>query len=287
MLQNDASHVWAMTAPALDSFIFDQGRADLSQAPGPKSSENTTSQNFAIDGRVAMLTIDDVIVERASSQFWGGLGARELGMLIDGVAANSDLGALVLDISCPGGSVYGLPELADKIHRLGKIKPVVAVANSVATSGAFWLASAASEFYMTPSGRVGSVGVIASHVDNSQANERDGRVVTSFKSVPNKQATTDQNRELSETGAAELQTMVDNYHEIFVKSLAKYRGVSAAVINKKFGEGSVFQTEEALARGMVDGVATLDEVVTKLLKARKITAQRKAKASAISSRFRR
>jgi len=52
-------------------------------------------------------------------------------------------------------------ELADEIYSARATKPVVAIANSLAASAAYWLASSAGEFYVTPSGEVGSIGVIS------------------------------------------------------------------------------------------------------------------------------
>ena len=83
------------------------------------------------------------------------------GAAFDRAAADSSIGAIVLNIDSPGGSVYGVEELADKIYKARGTKPVYAVANSLAASAAYWIGSAASQLYVTPSGEVGSIGVLA------------------------------------------------------------------------------------------------------------------------------
>ena len=48
---------------------------------------------------------------------------------------------IVLDIDSPGGSVYGVGELAASIRAARAQKPIVAIANSLAASAAYWLDS--------------------------------------------------------------------------------------------------------------------------------------------------
>ena len=69
------------------------------------------------------------------------------------------MGQIIFDLDSPGGVVYGVPELAAKIRAFRNTKPIYAVANSEAGSAAYWIGSAASKFYVTPSGQVGSIGV--------------------------------------------------------------------------------------------------------------------------------
>jgi ClpP class serine protease len=53
-------------------------------------------------------------------------------------------------VDSPGGSVLGLPETADVIHRANKIKPVRAFVTGIAASAAYWLASQASKVERAP-----------------------------------------------------------------------------------------------------------------------------------------
>ena len=71
-------------------------------------------------------------------------------------------------------SVYGVAELADQIQSARASKPVVAIANSLAASAAYWIGCAAGEFYVTPGGEVGSIGVWQAHFDYSQAIASEG-----------------------------------------------------------------------------------------------------------------
>ena len=84
------------------------------------------------------------------------------------------ISAIVLDVDSPGGSVFGVEELATEIRAARGTKPVVAVANSMAASAAYWIASQADELVITPGGMVGSIGVLTAHEDISKAQEMAG-----------------------------------------------------------------------------------------------------------------
>jgi ClpP class serine protease len=89
-------------------------------------------------------------------------------------AADQDVGAIVIDVDSPGGVVDGIPEAAAELRALKGTKPIVAVANTMAASAAYWLAAQADEVVMTPSGAVGSIGVYATHRELSGAMEMMG-----------------------------------------------------------------------------------------------------------------
>ena len=79
---------------------------------------------------------------------------------IRAVAADPEVGTIVMDVDSPGGSVFGVQELADTLYdvREHSGKRLVAVANNMAASGGYWIASQAHELVVTPSGMGGSIG---------------------------------------------------------------------------------------------------------------------------------
>jgi ClpP class serine protease len=77
-------------------------------------------------------------------------------------AANPDVAAIVLDVNSPGGTYAGTPETANAV-RAAAAKPVIAVVDTLCASAAYFIASQAGEVVVTPSGEVGSIGVLAVH----------------------------------------------------------------------------------------------------------------------------
>jgi signal peptide peptidase SppA len=177
--------------------------------------------------------------------------------------SDASVKGIVFDVDSPGGSVDGVQELADEIYRSRSRKKTVAVANGLAASAAYWLAAAAGELAVTPSGQVGSIGVFAAHEDLSKALERDGIKVTLVAAGKYK---TDGNpyEALSESGRSDIQSKVNAFYEMFVKSVARGRSFEASAIESRFGRGRLVLANDAVARGMAERVATLDETIAKI-----------------------
>jgi signal peptide peptidase SppA len=192
----------------------------------------------------------------------GGTSTEILDHAIRSAAADPAIRSIVLDIDSPGGSVFGVAEVATTIMEARASKPIAAVANSLAASAAYWIGTAAHELFVTPSGEVGSIGVYAAHTDFSKAEEAAGRKTTlisagKFKTEGNPLGP------LSDDAKAYMQERVDGYYTQFVRAVAKQRGVSVDAVRSGYGQGRTLGADDALSAGMVDGVATLSEVISK------------------------
>ena len=154
-------------------------------------------------------------------------------------------------------------ELAAEIMQARNVKPVVAIANSLAASAAYWVGCAASEFFVTPGGEVGSIGVWQAHEDWSKAMEDAGVKVTlisagKYKVEGNPYAPLDQDAQDF------MQSRTQDYYQSFVKAVAKGRNVSIDSVRNGMGQGRVLGSDAALQEKMVDGVMTFDEVVKRM-----------------------
>jgi signal peptide peptidase SppA len=189
--------------------------------------------------------------------------------------------AIVLEIDSPGGEVFGVPEAWASIRESARVKPIVAHANSVAASAALYLASAATEFWATPSGLVGSVGVYALHVDASKALEQMGEAWDFIvaKKSPYK---VERNPAGPLTGEARdhAQAEVDRYMAMFVRDLAKGRGVSEKRVESDFGGGRMLSPAEAVAVGMADQVGTFDQAIRRAAQLAETGRSRRPRAAA-------
>lgn len=216
-------------------------------------------------GKVAVIPIMGVIHHRADAfdEASGGVGCEDIGRQFDAAIADKTVNKIVLQIDSPGGSVYGTEELANKIRAGRDVKKVIAVADPVCASGAYWLGSQASEFLMAPSGQVGSIGVVAEHNDYSEADKMEGRKVTLIRSTPLKQEA-HSSFPLSAEAAADQQSQVDTYYTTFLNAVAKGRQVSVSKVEKDFGGGRMMGSAAAKAAGMVDGIATMETVMRRL-----------------------
>jgi signal peptide peptidase SppA len=195
----------------------------------------------------------------------GGTSAEELGNDIKAAALNPAVGSIVLDVDSPGGQVGGIPELAQTIREARGLKRIVAVANHEALSAAYWLASQADSVFVSPSGRVGSIGVIAAHEDRSRQQDAEG-VTTTLITAGKFKGEGNPFTPLSEEARDHLQSEVNDMYAQFVEAVAAGRGIQASEVISKFGEGRTVGAKQALASGMVDGIATVDDVISSELR---------------------
>lgn len=218
-----------------------------------------------ISGSVAVLPIRGAITNRADffSALFGDSAIETLSEDFAAMVNNQAIGAIVLDIDSPGGSVAGVQEFAHQILQARGVKKIIAVANTDAASAAYWIASAAEEIVVTPSGSVGSIGVFAVHSDFSDRYAQAGVKNTLIKAGKYK-AEGNPYQPLNEEAQAALQTEVDQYYSHFVAAVAQGRGVKAAQVRNGFGEGRMVLAQDAVKAGMADRVGTLAETLVRL-----------------------
>jgi capsid assembly protease len=217
---------------------------------------------YQLAGATAVLGLYGSIFQRANviTDFSGGTSTQEFTVSLRAALADPDVRSIVLDCDSPGGCVYGVPELGAELLKARGKKRVVAVVNSLCASAAYWIGSAASEMVMTPSGQVGSIGVITMHQDFSQAFSNAGITNTLIYSGQYK-AEGSPYQELSDDAKAYLQGMCDFYYTQFINAVAANRNKTPDEVREQFGKGRVLQSGAAISIGMVDRVGTFDEVL--------------------------
>lgn len=218
-------------------------------------------------GGIAVLPVFGVLSHRMhlfQDVSASGTSAEALLLQFRALVDSPEVGAIILDIDSPGGSVFGIPELAEAVFQARQVKPVWAVANSMAASAAYWVASQASELIVTPSGEVGSIGVFSMHADYSKQAEAEGVKVTYIFAGRHK-VEGNPFEPLAEEAAAYEQGRVDEIYGAFTKDVARGRGVSQAKARgEEFGEGRMVGAARAVAEGLADRVETLQDAIDRL-----------------------
>jgi signal peptide peptidase SppA len=213
-------------------------------------------------GRVAVCPVFGILSQRVGmlEEASGGVSCEKLGATLDSLVADKTVKCVVLAIDSPGGSVFGIQELGDRIRGYRGQKKVVAVADSMAASAAYWVGSQCEYLYLTPGGQVGSVGVLAAHLDVSEMEKLAG-VKTSIVTAGKYKAEMASETPLSDDARAELQSKVDYYYRLFVEAVAKGRNTTAARVKADYGQGRMMTGEQAKTAGAVDGIYTLAQVL--------------------------
>jgi capsid assembly protease len=239
------------------------GPSPLSELVGPRqaaaSPEEVQAAGIGVIGIRGPLTPH----EGEMTSYWGFVSYQGIARKLDLLLASPAVKQLVLDINSPGGSVLGCVELANKIRESRSIKPIHAVANHFAASAAMMLASSCSTVSVSPSGQVGSIGTYTWHVDVSQAEQKYG-YKTTLVAAGKYKVEGNMYEPLGDEAQAEMQRVVDWYYAQFVDAVAAGRRVSVTKVLEDFGQGRMLLSEQAKTVGLVDRVATLDEVLVML-----------------------
>ena len=255
---------WSAGEPPNDETLFQVNTDRLIRDTRKQMAAASTGTGIAVLPLYGVVTQRGNMVDDISGP--GSTSTQQFTSVLRQMLTDDTVGQILIDIDSPGGSVYGVAELATEIVKARAQKPVVAVANSLAASAAYWIGCSAGEFYVTPGGEVGSIGVWQAHFDYSKALEEEGVKPTlisagKFKVEGNPYVPLDPEAQ------AFMQSRVDDYYSAFIKAVAKGRGVSVADVRDGMGEGRVLGADAALAAKMVDGVATFDDVLAKMQKA--------------------
>jgi len=217
------------------------------------------------NGVVAVIPVYGVIAAKMGmfDDISGGTSCEALSGALRTALADDSISAIVFDHDSPGGTVTGVPELAAEILAARGKKPIIAAVSGMSASASYWLASACDKIVVTPSGEVGSIGVYMTHQDVSAAMDKAGVKMTFIQAGKYK---TDGNpyEALSASAKADMQDGVDKFYDMFTSAVAAGRGVSQAKVVADFGQGRMLLAADAVAIGMADEVATLDQVIAGL-----------------------
>jgi len=167
----DADYLLALTNTVMTAKAVEDLQALTAAAP---------VQAVATGDSIAVINLTGVITPKPSlfTMFFGGTALTNFTADLAAAVNNPKVAGIVINVDSPGGMTDLVPETAAQIRAARDIKPVVAVANTVAASAAYWLAAQASEVVVASSGLVGSIGVFTAHANT----RHDAYLVTDFLS---------------------------------------------------------------------------------------------------------
>lgn len=227
--------------------------------------EEDDGPGYRIEAGVAILPLDGVMSHRMNlfSRISGGTSTELFGQWLDQVLDNPSVRAVLIDCNSPGGSSAGVDELATKIHAARGTKPIVAVANVLMASAAYYVCSAADQVVVSPSATVGAIGTYTIHREYSQASLLQGVRYTVLSAGRHK---TDGNpyEPLSAQAHGTILEYVQSIQEMFLAAVARNRGVTPQQVVERFGDGKCFFGARAVTAGLADRVATFDAVLAEL-----------------------
>ena len=254
----------AIHRPKLDIILSVLGpRVGALDLAAPVGSKPPVRAPTPAHGKIAVIPIYGTLVRRTLGlEAQSGLASYTgIAAQLDAALASPEVAAILLDVDSPGGESGGVFDLADRIRAAGQIKPVWAVANDMAFSAAYALASAASRVLVARTGGVGSIGVIAMHVDQSVKDAKDGLHYTAVFAGERKNDL-NPHEPISDAAHAVLKAEVDRIYGLFVETVARHRGLDTDAVRAT--EAGLFFGDTAVASGLADAVGGFDDALAQL-----------------------
>lgn len=244
-----------------------------------------SGRGYEMHDGVAVIRLNGVLLrhERRSGLF-DVTSTTRIGESLRRAVTDASIRAIVLAIHSPGGTVDGTQELARQIYTSRLKKPIVAYAEGLMASAAYWIGAAADQvFISSDTTELGSIGVVASHIDISKAEDARGITTTEIVAGRYKRVAS-MHRPLSDLGRSMLQDQVDHVYGIFIHDISVFRGVPPDTVVRQMADGRIFIGQRAIAAGLADGKTTLDALMTHL---RTSTSSVGARAQALIATFKR
>ena len=160
---------------------------------------------------------------------------------------------ILIDFSTPGGAVDGINEAAHLVYNANT--KVTAYVGSMAASAGYWICAACDEIVVDATARLGSIGVVAGITPKSA----DDRLEFVNSASPNKRVDVE-TKEGEKILVAELDALAD----VFIASVAKFRGIEDKTVRSDFGKGGILVGASAVKAGMADRLGSYEEIIQEL-----------------------
>jgi signal peptide peptidase SppA len=262
-IQTEIDEDGTVRAPALKNILEIALRAkepDFEAVAQKMADRQDQDGVMEMRGSVAVINVAGPIFRYANLFTWisGATSVQELATAFRAAVDDPTVSGIVLNVDSPGGEVAGIGELATAIYEARGTKPIVAYADDLTASAAYWLASAADKIVASDTAELGSIGVVATVVDRGP---REGVKTYQFVSSqsPNKRPSLE-----TDAGRATIQQRIDDLAAVFVAAIARNRGVSEDKVLSEFGQGGVMIASKAIAAGMADSTGSFEGVIAEL-----------------------
>lgn len=214
-----------------------------------------------VDG-MAIIPVQGSLINRFYGSWGFVTGYNFIRAQMNAALDDPDVTLIVYDVNTYGGECAGCFELADEMRASRDVKPSIAVIDSNCMSAGYAIGSACTKMVCTPSGSVGSIGVLSMHTDISAALEQAGYKITLIYAGSHK---VDGNsfEALPDTVKAEIQASVDKRYGEFIELVVLNRGLDSQAVTET--QAQQYRADDALALKLIDAVETPTQAVASFL----------------------
>jgi len=245
---------------SLEEAAWEIRRHEIAQAYGFHGDK--ADKPFIFNEGVAIIPVHGVLINRFPYSWGTVTGYNFIRAQHKAALADDDVKLIIHDHNSFGGMVAGCFETVDLIYSNRSVKPTLAVVDANSYSASYALSSAANKLVVVPSAGVGSIGVMAMHINFGKMLKDFGIEVSLIYAGKHK---VDGNpfESLSPDVRKNIQSSIDKSYAVFVNSVARNRNLSADAV--KATEAQTYDADDALSLGLIDAVQTPSEAVAAYL----------------------
>ncbi len=211
---------------------------------------------------MAVIPVHGTLINRFNSSWGFVTGYNFVRRQMNAALDDDDVVLIVFDVDSPGGEASGCFELAREIEASRRVKPSLAMVDSLAASGGMALAGAATRMVAIPSARIGSIGVYRMHISYAKQLDNEGLKIT-FATAGEHKIDGNPYQDLPQAVLDEWKESAGRTWDDFISLVADTRNISEAEV--KGTQARVYRADEALAKGLIDAVNTPTEAVSAFL----------------------
>ena len=219
-------------------------------------------RGMGAEKHTAMVTLEGEISSSSMAN------ALDINSSLASAFENENSVGVVLRINSPGGSPVQAGMMNDEIHRLRKLypsKPFYVVVEDICASGGYYVAVAGDQILVDKASLVGSIGVIMEGFGFTGLMDKLG--------VTRRMITAGSNKGMMDPFSKEdpkqvemVKTMIDEIHQQFIAVVKEGRGTRLKESADLFS-GRIWNGEQAVKVGLVDGYDTVESVAREIFKA--------------------
>jgi ClpP class serine protease len=194
----------------------------------------------------------------ASSRFPGTFTADQAIEQIDEVFGRRPPDVLALSINCTGGSPAQAEAIFRYVRHLGSSYSIrtIAFVEDFATSAGYWIACGCREIYALDCSLIGSIGITTKSFEVGGLLKRFG-VERRVYSDSAAKADLDMFSEHTPEAVERTKAVNKSLEGCFLESIKSSRGERLAIMQDELRTGRLWTGREAVAAGLVDGIADI------------------------------
>ena len=209
---------------------------------------------------IALLKIHGAITYY--DQYCGASGMQTKSDLLARMSQNPNINAIVLELRSGGGEGLASEKFVNVIKSIEK--PVIAFVEDFAMSAAYEIAAACDWIVVnSASARVGSIGSYITLADMDEYWKNEGIRLIEVYATKSK----DKNQDYYEAlkgNTSLVQASVDKWNEFFLSEIKSGRGDKLTAGEEAWGTGKTFFADQALELGLIDEIASFQDVIHSL-----------------------